>query len=260
VSASRGYKSGGFDINGSGTSRGNVASASFRFEPERATSYEAGLKARLFDNNAALNLSVYHLVYDNLQVSQFIGAGFAVGNANAKTDGFDVDYRHALSERFTVGAVVAYNDFQFTSYAGAPCTLRQNAGLDPGCNPTTRTQDLTGKTGELAPKVSGSLSMDWRAPLTDRMDLLVNLSPTFSSAYYTQIGVDPNARQGGYTQLNASAGFSSRSKQWELRVIGRNLTDKAIAANSFNHATFPLTYGKVPTQRRAVAAQLRYEF
>ena len=184
------FKSGGFDINGSGTSKGNVPSISFAFAPEEATNYEVGLKSRLFDNKATLNISVYHLVYDNLQVSQFTGLGFAVGNADAKTNGFDVDYRHALTEHLTLGATVGYNDFKFSSYPGAPCTARQNAKLDPGCSTVTHTQDLTGKTGEFAPKFSGSVNADWRSAISNSVNLLLNVNPVFSSRYYTQIGLD----------------------------------------------------------------------
>jgi iron complex outermembrane recepter protein len=264
AASSRGFKSGGFDINGSGTSRGSVPSISFAFAPEEATNYEAGLKARLFGNNATLNISVYHLVYSNLQVSQFTGLGFAVGNADAKTDGFDVDYRHAVTEHLTLGATVAYNDFSFTSYPGAPCTARQNAHLDPGCDLVTHTQDLTGKTGEFAPKVSGSVNIDWRSPLSGNVDVLVNLNPTFSTSYYTQIGLDPNTLQKSYTLFNARVGVASSKDRWELLVIGRNLSGRAIAVNSFTVTggvlASPLLYGKVPIQRKSVAAELHYHF
>jgi iron complex outermembrane receptor protein len=264
ASSSRGFKSGGFDINGSGTSKGNVPSISFAFAPEEATNYEVGLKSRLFDNKATLNISAYHLVYDNLQVSQFTGLGFAVGNADAKTNGFDVDYRHAVTANLTLGATVGYNDFKFSSYPGAPCTARQNAQLDPGCSPVTHTQDLTGKTGEFAPKVSGSVNADWRSAISNTLNLLLNVNPVFSSQYYTQIGLDPNTLQKSYTLLNARIGVASSDDRWEFLVVGRNLTGQAIAVNSFTVTggvlASPLVYGKVPIQRQSVAADVHFNF
>lgn len=260
ATASRGYKSGGFDINGYGTSNGTTRSPTFEFAAERATNYEGGLKARLFDNHATLNLNAYHLEYKNLQVSQLVGASFSVGNANALSNGFEIDYRHAITRELTVSGTYAYNDFKFTSYAGAPCNQRQTNGLAPGCNLATRTQNLTGQTGEFAPKSSASFNVDLRQPLTDRIDLLLNANPIFSSSYYTQVGLDSNAFQKGYTLINARVGIASSDNRWQFQVIGRNLSNQEITVNSFNGSVLPLSYGKVPIQRRGVAAQISFNF
>lgn len=260
ATASRGYKAGGFDINGYGTSNGTTRSATFAFAPEQATNYEAGVKARLFNNHATLNINAYHLEYNNLQVSQLVGAAFSVGNANARSNGFEIDYRQAVTHELTLSGTYAYNDFKFTSYLGAPCNQRQTNGLAPGCNLATRTQDLTGKTGEFAPKSSASLNVDWRSPLTDKFDVLLNANPIFSSNYYTQVGLDSNAYQKGYTLINARIGIASNDDRWQIQVIGRNLSDRAVSVNSFNGSVLPLSYGKVPIQRRGVAAQLSYNF
>lgn len=260
ATASRGYKSGGFDINGYGTSNGATPSATFAFAPERATNYEAGVKARLFNNHATLNINAYHLEYDNLQVSQLVGAAFSVGNANARSNGFEIDYRQAVTHELTLSGTYAYNDFKFTSYPGAPCNQRQTNRLAPGCNLTTRTQDLTGQTGEFAPKSSASVNVDWRSAVADKIDLLLNANPIFSSSYYTQIGLDSNAFQKGYTLINARVGIASHDDRWQFQIIGRNLSDRAISVNSFNGSVLPLSYGKVPIQRRGVAAQVSFNF
>ena len=234
---------------------------SFEFAAERATNYEGGLKARLFGNRATLNLNAYHLEYDNLQVSQLVnGAAFSVGNADARTNGFEIDYRHLLTPGLTVGGTVAYNDFKFTNYAGAPCNQRQTNGLAPGCALTTRTQNLTGKTGEFAPKVSGSFNVDVEVPLSDGVNLTANVSPTFSTSYYTQVGLDANAFQKDYVLLNARVGLADRDGRWQFQVIGRNLSNEIVAVNSFNGSVLPLSYGKVPIQRIGVAAQLTVNF
>ena len=260
VTVTRGYKSGGFDINGAGASKGNTPSANFSFAPERVTNYEGGAKIRLFANKATLNISVFHTELKNLQVTQFTGSSYVVGNASARSNGFDVDYRQSITSSLSVAATVAYDDLKYTSYQGASCNSRQLAGLQAGCNLTTKTQDLTGKTGEYAPKWTGAFNIDWRHPVSSRLDALVNLNPNFTTKYYTQSGLDPNTLQSGFALLNARLGLASHDDKWELQLIGRNLTNKIAFVNSFNATTPSLAYAKIPIQRRSIALQLNVNF
>jgi len=260
ATVTRGFKSGGFDINGAGSSSGSTASANFMFAPERVTNYEGGAKLRLFNRSATLNISVYNTDLKNLQVTQFTGTSYVVGNAGARARGFDIDYRQTITPSLSVAATVAYNDLKYTSYQGASCNSRQLAGLQAGCDMTTRTQDLTGKVGEYAPKVTGAANIDYRHAVNDTFDAVINLNPNFTTKYYTQSGLDPNTLQKGFVLLNARVGISAPDDRWAVQLIGRNLTDKIAFVNSFNASTPSLTYAKVPNQRRSFAVQFDVRF
>jgi outer membrane receptor protein involved in Fe transport len=58
VTYAKGFKSGGFEL----------SSDSAPFQPEKLTDYEGGIKARLFDGKATLNLAGFVYNYDDLQV------------------------------------------------------------------------------------------------------------------------------------------------------------------------------------------------
>src|SRR3546814_13269796 len=72
---SRGFKSAAYNVDIASSLSGLTAS------PEKATSYEVGVKALTFDKRLRLNLAAFHTDYDRLQVSQVLGNGLALTNA-----------------------------------------------------------------------------------------------------------------------------------------------------------------------------------
>ena len=78
VSATRGFKSGGFNISSPEPGRG--------YAPEWAWSYEAGWKSTFADGRARLNLAAFHTDYEDLQVQTAIRPGILdISNAAAAT-------------------------------------------------------------------------------------------------------------------------------------------------------------------------------
>ncbi len=269
ASASRGYKAGGFDINGLGASKGTTPATDFEFEDEKATSYELGAKMTLWGNAATLDTSAFYIVYDNMQVSQFSGARFQIGNAaKATVKGLELVYRQALTDEFTVSAMLTLQDFEFDEFKNFACNQAQLAGLQSGCvvDPVTRTatQDLSGKTGEFAPDFSANAALDYETPVGGSLLFRGNLNLVYSDSYYTQLGIDPFTQQDSYAKLNARVALAADDDRWEIALLGRNLTDEDVSVNSFNSPLaslgFPLTYVKFITQPRFFAVQATYRF
>jgi len=259
--ASRGYKAGGFDINGLGGSQGTTPASDFEFEDERATNFEIGAKLNLLDGAATLNTSAFYTQYDDLQVTQFNGASFELGNAaGARVQGLEVDYRHAWADGLIFSATATWQDFEFKDYL-ANCNQRQINGLEAGC--VNGAQDLDGKDGQFAPALSANVGIDYEADLSSELLLRTNLNMIYSSSYYTQLGLDENVQQDSYAKINARIALASADDSWEIALIGRNLTDKKVSINSFDSAisgNFPLTYVKFITPPRQVSLQLSYRF
>ncbi len=89
ASATRGFKSGGWNA------RGTAASELLPFGPEKVWSYEAGVKADLFDRRMRANLTVYHQDTSDLQApSAFVRAN---GTLAFLTRNF-ADYRNRGAE------------------------------------------------------------------------------------------------------------------------------------------------------------------
>lgn len=109
---STGYKAGGFSPR---------APFLAKFEPEKATAYEIGLKAEWLDRRLRTNLSIYQTDYKDLQVSQFqSGTGgsvaYIVNAAEATIKGFELEISAVLAEGLTLDASYGYTDPKFDRY------------------------------------------------------------------------------------------------------------------------------------------------
>ncbi|KQX18184.1 MULTISPECIES: TonB-dependent receptor [unclassified Sphingomonas] len=102
-----GYRSGGFNTRASATQ-------SFVFEPEKAKTYEAGIKSEFLDRHVRLNAAVFHTDYKDLQVTQYLataaGGGGFTNNASAKFRGFEVEMQAVPVNGLTLDASVGYVD------------------------------------------------------------------------------------------------------------------------------------------------------
>ena len=111
VRVATGYKSGGF----------NPRSVGGSFKPEKITSYEAGLKTELLDRRLRLNLTAFHSIYKDMQVSQFTadsnGASSITVNAGkAKYTGVEAEILANPVDGLTLNASFGYTDRKFKSF------------------------------------------------------------------------------------------------------------------------------------------------
>ena len=109
---STGYKAGGFSPRSPFLAR---------FEPEKATAYELGLKAEWLDRRLRTNLSLYQTEYKDLQVQQFQSGtggsvGYTVNAAEATIKGFELEIAAVLAEGLTVNAAYGYTDPEYDRY------------------------------------------------------------------------------------------------------------------------------------------------
>jgi len=219
ASYTTGFKAGGFDA------RANKV-ASFEFEGEKTTAYEAGLKASVADGRGEINLAWYYTEYEDLQVSQFDGAlGFNVGNAaETVVQGLEIDGRWALSENLIVSFGGAYLDHEFTDFSNGNCWAGQTpdgevvdgVGL---CN-------YTGKTGVYSPKTSGNISLDYSRELGQGLALRAVLDSQYVGSHNIHPNLDPVQSIESYTTLNMRVGLDAEN--WSVAVIGKNLTDESV--------------------------------
>ncbi len=146
--------------------------AAIAFQPEKATSFEAGLKAEWFHRRVRTNLSIYHVQYDNLQTAQgatnFGAALTAIGNSLSppvpnlakivstfivpiggpvKTKGVEFEGTALLAPGITLGGSLSYHD---TTYSTVDSRILAS------------TAQTTGGPTEYLP---GTLSPDWEGGL-----------------------------------------------------------------------------------------------
>ncbi|MEH6581568.1 MAG: TonB-dependent receptor [Halioglobus sp.] len=271
VSASKGFKGGGYD---STHSNGNDL-GTLEFDPESAISYEIGSKMTLMGGRGNLNIAIFYTQFEDLQVSVFDGvAGFNVSNAaEATTQGVELDTRWLLSEALVVSGSLAWLDYQYDDYDGAPCNNPQLAqwivdtGHSAGC-----VNDLSGETVNYAPKWTAALSGTYTAHLGDSLDMLFTLDANFRDDYFLAADLDPSTVQDAYWKINARIALTPPDGRWEVALIGKNLTDETTystgtsvpfgSSNSptWNIPDFEGTYYGVVDRPRSVALQLSYNF
>src|SRR6185436_6865780 len=103
-SATRGFKSGGFNLSSTQPGRG--------FAPEWAWNYEAGMKTTLMRGRTRINVTAFHMDYTNLQVQAPIGVGvFDISNAAAATiRGLEVEPSGRIGRGLDAGGHLAWLD------------------------------------------------------------------------------------------------------------------------------------------------------
>lgn len=275
ASYTTGFKSGGFDVRSNAhpdPSVHNAVNAStdpaspitgvFEFEEEKVKNYELGGKFLLREGSAELNVAIFRSEFTDLQTSQFDGAfSFNVTNAaEAVIHGMEVDGRWALNHNLTVLGGLAWLDFEYKDFPTAQCYFGQVSDTAPLC-------DASGKTREFTPEWQGNLGFDYLRELNRGLTLRTNLDFIYSDSYLTAPTLDPRMKQDAYVKINARIAISGNDNQWELALIGKNLTDEAIVsyANGLPVATVltggtGTAYYAFYERPRSIALQGTYRF
>ncbi|MBK8977239.1 MAG: TonB-dependent receptor [Planctomycetes bacterium] len=100
VLAARGFKAGGFNL--------SAPAGSEAFGPETSWTYEAGVKTEWLDERVTANLAVFHVDWDDMQLSQFdANAGGYVTNAGRSTsEGIELEVGAEPLDEFAVSAAL----------------------------------------------------------------------------------------------------------------------------------------------------------
>ena len=141
VSATRGFKSGGFNPSSTAPGRG--------YAPEWAWSYEGGWKGTLRGGRSRFGVSAFVMDYTNLQVQTPIGIGvFDIRNAAAATiRGVEVENTSRIGRGIEAGGHVTWLDATYDQYIAV--------------NNINVTGDVAGNRLNNAPEWAGRLWIEW---------------------------------------------------------------------------------------------------
>ncbi len=233
LSYSRGFKAGNFnDVAGgfapfTSPQTGEIDFDAFRLaaaatRPERADSYEIGVKSEWFERRLRLNLSAFYVEYRDMhkqinipievgglpnQVNAFFNA------AKAEVKGVEGEILGAFVGGLTLRGVFGYQSGKYKEFI-TPVP----AGYDLSTAPLDRT-----------PKWQASLDALYEVQLSDSLMLSLNGNIAYTGRnLFTQSITDPdeNTFLESRSLLNASVTLSDIDDRWFVRVIGRNVTDK----------------------------------
>ena len=111
--ASRGFKSGGYNIRANTTA---VPRSGEPFDDESVDSFEIGSKMAFFDQRLFLNLAAFHNIYEDIQLSVFTalpGGGFFGDFTNAgkgTVNGVEAEYQWLPTENWLISGNLAWLD------------------------------------------------------------------------------------------------------------------------------------------------------
>jgi iron complex outermembrane receptor protein len=230
VSATNGFKSGGFNFSSANPLQG--------FAPETLWSYEGGAKFDLFDRLLRLNATYFHYDYKDLQVQSFLSPGVIdiTNAADAKVDGVEFEGQLRPASWAQLGGNLAYLDARYANYTSA---------LAPGNIPF----NASGNRLNLSPK--------WSYTLWGQLDAKFAGGELFARGEYShrtrQFFTAQNAgldTQAPYGLINASIGYSLPGDHLQIIAFGRNLSDEAYVTSTASFASGivgrvgePRTYG-----------------
>ncbi len=234
----------------------------FSFEPETIDAYEFGLKSSLLDGRLALNVALFDMAYDNLQVTGFFfdasgnGVFPIVNAAEATSQGIEVDGRLIVNDNFTLGFAGSLLSAEFDSFPLGQCSFLDNRFMLNGCTGLRgATQDLSGTPLPFAPDWTVALNGTYTQPVGNNLRLSLNADLVFVDCYECNgTAPAPIGDDDGYELLNLRIAIGSMDRKWEVSAYGRNVTDTqhrtnvlsvfyGLADSSFGVASRGANYG-----------------
>lgn len=234
VSYSQGFKGGGFDPRGSGTSAPDTNNDGVRsyqeiynylaFKPESVTSYEIGWKGAAFDRRVTWALDAFHADYSDVQIPGSVACiinnvqsfcGITTNAAKARINGIELETNAQLVSGFagagsniTLSGTLGYIEPKYINYIGPTGTevsqFRQFQN--------TPKWTLSGTLGTVLPvgsgSINGSMTVSYRS-LTHQFEV-----------------ASPFLDQPAYTLWDANLTYSfGAGGRYSIGVHGKNLTN-----------------------------------
>jgi iron complex outermembrane recepter protein len=249
AAAAQGFKGGGINLGFTG----ETITPTFR--PERATSYEVGTKARLFDR-AFVALTLYDTSIRDYQALTFDNENTLLPNprqinllnvGRVRLRGAELEgFGYALAGLVVRGGV-AWSEAVTTDFPNAP-------NEDSRAND----KDLSGERLYNAPEWSGNVGAEYKVLFDSGQEAYGGLDWSFRSSYWGTVEHGRASLIDGYDLGNLRAGLRAPDRFWDVSVWSRNILDKDYIA-----AVYPLygvgDYGAVPADPRTFGITLRME-
>jgi iron complex outermembrane receptor protein len=204
----RGFKSAAFNVDLASSAAGLTAG------PERATTYEGGVKANLADHRVDISLSGFHTSYSDLQVAQITGGGTTLSNAGkASINGFEAEMVARLFGPVRLEASAGYADGKYDRFANCAVPLSEGGGA----------ADCAGKRLTGAPRFTARGAVAFVQPVSFG-HVIGRIEADHQSSVYFEPTNSARFKSGGRTLLRAKLGVETA--HWGVSAWAENLTNK----------------------------------
>ncbi len=233
---SRGYKAGGFNLEGS------LSLDEREFDTETLINYELGFKQRFFDGRLSLQTSLFYQDRSDIQVDQSIVRSVATGEiggvcpcsftdftanaASGSNSGLELEVDWAANERLNLFATLGLLDTQFDEFLSFD---HIEANRDNGI-----AFDLAGREQAQAPSYTAVIGGQYA--LTETLSIGGSIEAKDDFLF-------SNSHEGtsdAYELLNLE--LSYQTDNWSIALYGKNLTNELVKTRGFG------TFGNDPRE------------
>ena len=254
ASWTKGFKSGGFP----------ALSGSFppSYEPEKITTWEAGIKSFLFNRMLRANLTIFLNDLSDLQRSvNFTNpvTGAATNNvfnaATAQTKGVELELEAQPMDGLRLRASGGYLKARYKDFCASGFSPTDILGQKPFavCDAATGSVDYSDLPLYNAPKWQGSLGANYNFEIESLGRFILNADLNYTSSLFTNDTPWPISRRGAMTLFDTSLQWKLPDDRFYMTFYVQNLfneidTQQAIRSSNtltvFNY-TPPRRYGMV---------------
>ncbi len=207
--AATGFKSGGFN------GRGGSPAAQGSFDEEEVTNFEIGIKSDLHQNKVRLNVNYYFSQYDGLQLSTLdeFGVFRTINAADTEIQGIELDLEvipvSGLAWTLSLGTI----DGEYT-------------GAVPGFSQENELKQ--------APDLTYSTTLQYTALIGDRGYLTLGADLSYTDEHFQNVANSPLIATDDYSILNARVAYGPAAGNWEVALLGTNITDEQYFTGGFD--------------------------
>ena len=244
TSISTGFKSGGFN----GRAQSTVFIA---FNPERATTYEVGLKSELLDRRLRLNAAAFLTNYDDIQTTLNVNdpvtgvvTNVVSNPADARIKGLELDSSFLITDylRFDLGA---------TSTSGHYTNILNGAQV-------SRSDHLP-QTPSWTANVGLQLELPAPTPMAADGMFTARIDEAHKASYYDGSPNTPYNFEPRLDVVNARLSYGPKSEKWTVAAYARNLLNHGYLAYHEDLYAFLYSIG-TPAPPREVGGEVYYRW
>jgi iron complex outermembrane receptor protein len=219
--ASRGFKSGGFNIRAQATA---VPRSRLPFDDETVTTFEIGAKNAFLDDRLFVNLAYFNSDYKDIQLSVFTAVpgsnppiffGDFANAGKGTVKGVELEYQALLSQNFSLQGNFAWLDAEYDQFITNNVNVAGN-------------QRFTN-----APERSAAITALHTLPLASGGNLSTRVSYSYQSEVYPTTDLSEAIKQPGYGLVSAGLIWQTDGA-WRFALEGANLADKAYRTTGYN--------------------------
>ena len=211
---SKGYKTGGWTTRYS-TPQTFVSS----FNPEKATTYEVGLKSTLADRRLQVNAALFLTNYNAIQLNYQVGGSPTIANVgDGKIKGGELEIVAQPSRALTLNFALGYTDAYYTALDPAVAVTSGPSALQAGA--------VVGSVLPKTPKWKVNFSPRYEIELGNGGSITLLGDYTFISKQTNNVERTFVLNRPSVSILNASVAYRDPEDRYSVTVGGTNLTNE----------------------------------